>query len=128
MTPDALKYAKTHEWVRVEENRATIGITDFAQEELGDIVYLELPEQGVEVAAGDEVGVVESVKAVSELYCPVTGTVVETNTSLIDAPEVVNQDPYGEGWLWVVEMSDPTEVDALLTAEQYEAFLREEGH
>src|SRR5579864_7146319 len=106
---DGLKYTKTHEWVRVDGDTATIGITDHAQAELGDIVYLDLPETGRIVVQDGQFGEVESVKAVSELFSPVSGEVVETNTAILDATEVVNDDPYGRGWLIKVRMSDPSD-------------------
>ncbi|MBX6394959.1 MAG: glycine cleavage system protein GcvH [Alicyclobacillaceae bacterium] len=121
--PSDLKYSKEHEWVRVDGNRAVIGITDFAQSELGDIVFVELPSVGDEVRAGQTFGTVESVKTVSDLYAPVSGKVVEVNEALGDAPEKVNQDPYGEGWMIVVEMSDPGELDHLLDADGYQAHI-----
>jgi glycine cleavage system H protein len=119
--PDNLRYSSSHEWVRVDGNRATIGITDFAQHELGDVVYLELPEPGKSFRAGAVFGTVESVKAVSDLYCPVSGEVVEANAPLTQSPEAINRSPYEEGWLLVVEMADPSEVDALMDAAAYEA-------
>jgi glycine cleavage system H protein len=123
--PQGLRYSEEHEWVAVDDNIATIGITDHAQEQLGDIVYLELPETGTVVTKGDKFGVVESVKAVSDIYAPVTGTVVSVNTGLPDTPETVNEEPYGEGWMIRVEMSDPEEVDDLMTAAEYEKFIEE---
>lgn len=117
--PAELKYSEEHEWVRVDGNRATIGITDFAQSELGDIVFVELPEVGDTVEFGEPFGSVESVKTVSELYAPVSGKVVEVNSALADAPEKVNESPYGEGWMIVVEPSDPSELDRLWTADKY---------
>jgi glycine cleavage system H protein len=117
--PQHLKYTEEHEWARVEGNRVTIGITDFAQHELGDIVFVELPEVGATVESGEPFGSVESVKTVSELYAPVSGKVVEVNEALIDAPEKVNESPYEDGWMIVVEMSDPSELDRLWTAEKY---------
>lgn len=124
--PNDLKYSKEHEWVRVEGNRATVGITDFAQSELGDIVFVELPEVGDEVQANEPFGSVESVKTVSELYAPVSGKVVEINEELADAPELVNEDPYGKAWMIVIEMSNPEELDELLDAKQYEEMISEE--
>jgi glycine cleavage system H protein len=125
--PNELKYSKEHEWLKVEEGgRARIGITDFAQSELGDIVFVELPEVGDEVTAGEPFGSVESVKTVSELYAPVSGKVVEVNDALGDSPENVNTSPYGDGWMIVVEMSDPSQVDQLLTAEQYKETISED--
>jgi glycine cleavage system H protein len=124
--PKDLKYTREHEWVRVEDSRAQVGITDFAQHQLGDIVYVELPEPGTQVTFMEPFGVVESVKAASDLFSPVSGQVVEINGGLEDQPEVVNQDPYGEGWMIVVEMSDPAELEQLLPPEEYTALLEEE--
>ncbi len=124
--PKELRYSEEHEWVKVEGNLVRIGITDFAQEELGDIVFVELPEVGTELAANEPFGSVESVKTVSELYAPVSGKVVEVNESLEDSPELVNESPYEEAWMIVLEASDLSEVDKLLTAEQYEAMLQDE--
>jgi len=118
--PDDLRYARTHEWVRAEGDTATIGITDFAQNELGDVVYLELPEVGRTLQQNDVFGTVESVKAVSDLYAPVSGEVLEVNDELPDSPEEINQDPYVRGWMIIVKMDDPTELNELLTAKQYE--------
>jgi glycine cleavage system H protein len=126
--PGELKYSKTHEWVRVEGDIATIGISDHAQAELGDIVYLDLPEPGRMLKAEDQFGEVESVKAVSELYAPVSGEVVEANTGIRDTTETVNDDPYGDGWMIKVRMSDPSELDALLAAGDYTKFADEGGH
>lgn len=123
--PAELKYSKEHEWVRVEGNRAIIGITDFAQDELGDIVFVELPEAGSSISVNDTFGTVESVKTVSDLYAPVTGKVTEANGDLTDNPELVNSDPFGKGWMIVVEMASPSEVDALLDAAGYEAHTAE---
>ena len=122
--PQELQYTKTHEWVRVEDGVATIGITEHAQDELGDVVFVELPEQGATLAAGDSFGAVESVKAVSDLYAPVGGEVVEVNGSLEDSPEKINEDPYGEGWILKLRISDETD---LLSAEDYEKVLEEES-
>ena len=124
--PDDLHYSKDHEWVRVDGNVAVIGITDYAQDSLGDVVYVELPKAGDEFAANESFGSVESVKAVSEVFCPVSGEVVGINDSLNDAPEKVNQDPYGEGWMIRVAMSNPGEVDSMLTAAEYEDFTKAE--
>ncbi len=126
--PSSLKYTKEHEWARIDGRRATIGITDFAQDELGDVVYVELPEVGSTVTQMGTFGVVESVKAVSDLYSPVSGTVVEVNKKLEEHPELVNSDPYGEGWLLIVEMSNTSEVDTLLTAEEYQAYIQQQGN
>ena len=121
-----MRYTKDHEWIRVEGNVATIGITDFAQEELGDIVFVELPNVGDTLQRGKTLGVVESVKAVSDVYAPVGGTVKEVNAALDEHPEVINEDCYGKGWMVKVTLADANEVDALMTAEQYEAFLAKE--
>jgi glycine cleavage system H protein len=118
-TPEELRYSETHEWVRVAGDRATIGITDFAQDQLGDIVYLELPEVGRKLKAEDVFGVVESVKAVSDLYSPLDGEIVEVNEKLLDQPEILNSEPYGEGWMLVVRLENPSQVDGLMTAAQY---------
>ena len=124
--PEDLHYSKDHEWVRVEGNVAVVGITDYAQDSLGDVVYVELPKPGDEFAANESFGSVESVKAVSEVFSPVSGKVVGANETLADEPEKVNQDPYGEGWMIRVEMSNPGEVDSLLTAAEYEDFTKGE--
>jgi len=121
--PDNLRYSSSHEWVRLDGDRATIGITDFAQHELGDVVYLDLPEAGRTVRAGSPFGTVESVKAVSDLYSPVSGEVVEVNSVLQDAPEGINNSPYDTGWLIVVQLSDTSEVDALMDKAAYEAAI-----
>jgi glycine cleavage system H protein len=123
--PADLKYSKEHEWVRVEGNRAVIGITDFAQAELGDIVFVELPEVGTSLSANQTFGTVESVKTVSDLFAPVSGKVVAVNSALADAPEKVNEAPYGDGWMIVVEMSNADELNALLDAAGYEAHIAE---
>lgn len=117
--PDDLRYSKEHEWVRVEGTRATIGITSFAADELGDIVFVELPETGSVLTQFASFGVVESVKAVSDLYAPVSGEVAEVNEALRDTPELLNSDPFGEGWIARVELTDPSEVDALMDAGAY---------
>jgi len=124
--PDDLHYSKDHEWVRVDGNVAVVGITDYAQDSLGDVVYVELPKVGEKFAANESFGSVESVKAVSEVFCPVSGEIVGVNDSLNDAPEKVNQDPYGEGWMIRVAMSNPGEVDSMLTAAEYEDFTKAE--
>lgn len=117
--PDGLKYSREHEWVLVEGDSATIGITDFAQSELGDVVYVEVPEVGEKISKEDPFGAVESVKAVSDLYAPVSGTVVEVNDALPDTPELINEDPYGEGWIIKVTLSDASELDELMNAQEY---------
>ena len=114
-----LKFSKTHEWVKVDGDIATIGITDFAQKELGDVVYIELPKVGTQIVAGKEFGVVESVKAASDLNAPVTGTVIESNTALNDTPAIINHDPYEAGWMLKVKLSNPVELDSLMNAEKY---------
>ncbi len=121
--PEELQYTRSHEWVRTEGDTATVGITDYAQDELGDIVFVELPEEGATFDAGDSFGAVESVKAVSDLYTPVGGEVVEVNEALNDSPEKINEDPYGEGWIIKLRVSDEGD---LLSASDYEQFLEEE--
>jgi glycine cleavage system H protein len=125
--PETLHYSKDHEWVRVEGDTAVIGITDHAQDQLGDVVYVELPKVGEEFAANESFGSVESVKAVSELFTPVSGAVIEFNEVFTDEPEKVNQDPYGEGWMIKIRMKNPGEVDSLLTAAEYEDFTKAES-
>ena len=124
--PPGLKYSKEHEWVAAEEAVATIGITDHAQEQLGEIVYIELPAIGEKVSKDDPFGVVESVKAVSDIYAPVSGTVLEVNEDLAESPEVVNEDPYGDGWLIKVRVSDPADLDDLMDNEEYEQMIARE--
>jgi len=127
--PTELKYARTHEWARLEEDGTiTIGITDHAQEALGDVVFVEQPEIGVQLAAQEEAGVVESVKAASDIYAPVSGTVVGVNETLEDAPETVNEDPYGDGWFFKLQPDDAAELDEMLDAEGYGEMLEEEDH
>ncbi|MGH8055926.1 MAG: glycine cleavage system protein GcvH [Candidatus Entotheonellia bacterium] len=123
--PAGLRYTREHEWIRVEGEQAYVGITDYAQQELGDVVYVELPEVDAAVRHMEPFGVVESVKAVSDLFSPVTGTVKEVNEALFDRPELVNSDPYGQGWMLVVTLADPSQLDTLMTAEQYEGYLRQ---
>ena len=125
--PSGLKYSREHEWVRVEGNIVVIGITDFAQAELGDVVYVELPEVGTEVEANNTFGVVESVKAVSDLFAPVSGVVTEANITLEDQPELVNSEPYEDGWMIRVEMKDESELNDLLEADSYRAYTEEES-
>jgi len=122
--PD-LKYTKDHEWVKVEKNLARIGITDHAQTELTEIVFVELPASGKDVKAGEVLGNVESVKTVSEVFSPVSGVVKDANGKLIDSPELLNKDPYGQGWVAVVEMSNPSEISALMNADEYKKLLGE---
>ena len=122
--PEDLKYTEEHEWVRVlDGNRVEVGITDFAQSELSDIVYVELPEVGREVRKGEAVATLEAVKTVAEVYSPVSGKVVEVNTALEEAPERINQDPYGEGWIFRMEITDPGELESLLSPEQYRELI-----
>ncbi len=125
MDPDDLKYTREHEWARAEGGRATIGITQYAQDALGDIVYVDLPPVGTAVSGGATFGEVESTKSVSDIYSPVSGTIVERNEELDKSPELINSDPYGQGWLVVVEMSDPAELDGLLTASDYSSMVAE---
>ena len=121
-----LYYSEDHEWVREEEECLVIGVTDFAQEELGDIVFVELPEVDEEFDKGDSFGVLESVKAVSDTFIPVSGRVIEVNDNLLDNPELINDDPYGDGWLIKVDPADDSELDELLSAEEYAEFIEEE--
>ena len=123
-TPAELQYTKTHEWIKIEGDSATVGISDYAQDSLGDVVYVELPKAGEKFAANESFGSVESVKAVSEVFSPVSGDIAEANDALTDAPEKVNTDPYGDGWMIRVKMSAPGEVDSLLTAAEYEDFTK----
>lgn len=124
--PSDLKYTKEHEWAKVEGKAVLIGITDYAQEELGDIVYVELPEVDEEIAKDESFGSVESVKTVSDVYAPVSGKILEVNKDLEEGPEVINSDPYGDGWLVRIEMSDPDELSKLLSAAEYAEYVREE--
>ena len=124
--PEDLHYSKDHEWVRVEGDVAVVGITDYAQNSLGDVVYVELPKSGDTFAANESFGSVESVKAVSEVFCPISGSVAQVNDSLNDEPEKVNSDPYGDGWMIRLKMESPGEVDSLLTAAEYEDFTKAE--
>ncbi len=125
--PKDYKFTKTHEWVKVEGDVVTIGLTDFAQSELGDITYLELPGVGAEVRQSEPFGVVESVKAASDIYAPVTGEVVEENDAAINSPEVVNSSPFGDAWLLKVRVSDPSQLDSLMGADEYEKLVAESG-
>ncbi|KMK77585.1 glycine cleavage system protein GcvH [Alkalihalobacillus pseudalcaliphilus] len=124
--PKELKYSEEHEWVKTEDGKVRIGITDFAQSELGDIVFVELPEVGDEIEADEPFGSVESVKTVSELYAPISGKVVEINEDLDDSPEFVNESPYEKAWMIVVEPSDESEIDKLMSADQYEEMINED--
>ncbi len=124
--PEGLKYSKEHEWVLVEGHVAIIGITEYAQQELGDIVYVELPEVGEKVVKDDPFGAVESVKAVSDIYAPVSGTVIEVNDALPDSPETINDDPYGDGWMIKVEMSDKDDLKDLMSAEEYAGYVEQQ--
>jgi glycine cleavage system H protein len=126
--PDDLKYTREHEWAKQEGGRVRVGITAFAQEQLGDVVFVELPKVGTRVRAHQTFGVVESVKAVSDLFAPVSGEVVEVNAELAQKPETVNQDPYGRGWMLLVTPADAKEWDQLLSAAQYEQFVAEGAH
>ena len=118
-TPEDRKYQESHEYATTDDETVTIGITDFAQDELGDVVFVELPEVGDDISQGEEFGVVESIKAVSDLYAPISGTVTEVNEELFDRPELVNEDPYGEGWMLKVDRADDADFDALLSADEY---------
>lgn len=121
--PEDLRFSKEHEWVSLADGVATIGISDFAQDELGDIVFVETPEKGAALARGETFGVAESVKTVSDLYCPVTGEVVEVNNKLEDAPELVNKSPYQDGWMIKVKLSNLSELDNLMSAKEYENYV-----
>ena len=126
-TPEDLSYTKDHEWVRARGDRAAVGITDHAQKQLGDVVYVELPRVDDKFEAGEPFGSVESVKAVSEIYMPVSGVVVEVNSALNDEPEKVNSDPYGDGWMIAIRPDNPAQLDGLLTAAEYEDYIKEEA-
>jgi glycine cleavage system H protein len=127
MTPEDSRYAKSHEYIHVEGDVGTIGITDYAQKELGDVVFVELPQVGTQLELADELGSIESVKAVSDLFSPVSGEVVEVNESLADKPELVNTDPYGDGWMIKIKLTAPEEVDELMNAEEYEDYIQTEA-
>jgi glycine cleavage system H protein len=124
--PEELKYTDEHEWAKVEDDLVVIGITDYAQDALGEIVFIELPSEGDEITKGDSFGGVESTKSVSDLYAPVSGEVVEVNESLLDSPETINEDPYGDGWLIKVRVHDSDEFDDLMDSEQYSEFIEKE--
>ena len=123
--PEDLRYTADHEWVRLEGSRVRIGITDYAQDALGDVVYVQLPAPGTSVAGGDSFSEVESTKSVSDIYAPVSGVVIEVNSELSDAPQRVNEDPYGEGWIAIIEMGDPPDYDGLLDAAAYRKLIEE---
>jgi glycine cleavage system H protein len=122
-SPKDRRYSKEHEWVRLADGEALVGITDFAQEQLGDLVYFDLPEPGAQIRQNDKLGEVESVKAVSEIYAPISGEIIEVNQQAMDSPEVVNEDPYGAGWLLKVKPADPSQLESLLSAEEYDALV-----
>jgi glycine cleavage system H protein len=124
--PQDLKYSKEHEWIKVEGQTVTIGITDYAQDSLGDVVYVELPNEGSTVAKDETFGVIESVKAVSDLYSPVSGNIAEVNDAIVDNPEVINEDPYGDAWILKVELASTDELDGLLSSEDYQQYIEEE--
>jgi glycine cleavage system H protein len=126
VNPSNLRYHKEHDWARIEGDLAVFGVTHYAQESLGDIVYIELPEVGAELIAGTSYAEVESVKAVTDVYAPLSGSVVEVNEDVIDAPELLNESPYEDGWLVKVQLSDPSEADGLMSAEAYESMLAEQ--
>lgn len=126
MYPEDLRYSSEHEWVRVEGNKARIGVTDYAQGELGDVVFVDLPSVGDTITVGQAFAVIESVKSVSDVYAPVSGTVVAVNDRLSDSPELINQAPYEDGWIVEVELSDPSEVNSLMTAAEYRASVEDE--
>ena len=128
MYPENLRYTKDHEWVSASGSEGTVGVTFFAQKELGDIVFVEFPDVGRKVKVGEQFGTIESVKAVSECYAPVTGEVIAVNNDLTDHPEIVNQDPYGRGWILKVRLSDPKEVAALMDAATYQTFIADKAH
>lgn len=126
MNPDELKFTKDHEWVKLEGNRAIVGITDYAQSELGDIVYIELPEMGQEVGAMDEIAEIESTKTTAPVMAPMSGRIIEINEELKESPELINEDPYGKGWIAVIDISDPAEADELMDYKEYEEYLEQE--
>jgi glycine cleavage system H protein len=128
MIPSNLRYHQEHEWARVEGRQAIVGISHFAQDALGDIVFVDLPKAGATVSAGDQIGEVESTKTTSTIYTPVSGTVSKINGDLKDHPEVINSDPYGKGWMVVIDLVDPAEIEKLMTAQQYDDFLKKEKH
>ena len=123
MYPDDFYYTKDHEWLKIDGNEATVGITDFAQKQLGDVVYLELPQSGAQLEFHQSLGVIESVKAVSDIFSPISGEVIEVNEELNDSPEMVNEDPHGKGWIIRLKIKDEGELDKLMSASEYENFL-----
>ena len=122
---DGLYYTKDHEWISVDGKKARFGMADYAQHEMGDLVYVEVPAVGTHISIDEEIGAMESVKSVEPIYAPVSGTIIEVNTGLEDAPDIVNKDPYGDGWMAVIEMNDPSEIDSLENSEKYRARLGE---
>lgn len=127
MNPEDIKYHKEHTWAKVKGKKATIGITDYAQESLGDIVYIDLPDTDIEVDANTEITEIESTKATSAVISPLSGTIIEINDKLNDSPEIINEDPYGKGWIAIIEMDNPSEVDDLMDADEYEGYIDEES-
>jgi len=125
--PEVLKYTKEHEWARVEDDIVIIGITDYAQDALGEIIYIELPSEGDEVTKGETFGALESTKSVSDLYAPISGEVVEVNEALLDSPEAINEDPYGEGWMVKVKPYDPSELEDLMDSDEYTEFIEKQS-
>jgi glycine cleavage system H protein len=127
MNPEDIKYHKEHTWAKVKGKKATIGITDYAQESLGDIVYIDLPDTDIEIDANTEITEIESTKATSAVISPLSGTIIEINDKLADSPEIINEDPYGKGWIAIIEMDNPSEVDDLMDADEYEGYIDEES-
>jgi glycine cleavage system H protein len=127
VNPEDIKYHKEHTWAKVKGKKATIGITDYAQESLGDIVYIDLPDTDIEVDANTEITEIESTKATSAVISPLSGTIIEINDKLADSPEIINEDPYGKGWIAIIEMDNPSEVDGLMDADEYEGYIDEES-
>lgn len=123
--PEDKKYTEEHEWIKVMEDAALVGITWYAQDALGDIVYLDLPEPGTEIKMGDECGEIESVKSVSNIYCPVDGTITETNSKVIDSPEIINEDPYEKGWIFKLKLKDKDQLEKLMNAKEYKDYIKE---
>ncbi|MBN2655100.1 MAG: glycine cleavage system protein GcvH [Nitrospirae bacterium] len=127
MTPEELKYHKEHTWIKVSGKKGTVGITEYAQDSLGDIVYIDLPEPEAFVDSSSEMGEIESTKATSAIIAPVTGTILKVNEKLADSPEIINEDPYGKGWIAVIELEDDAELDNLMDADEYEKYIEEES-